>query len=60
MDGWHWKLRRQAAIEAAHEIIAAPPPIVVPPIPVEATPEARPEQPHEEKPGEPRLQLTLF
>ena len=68
MDGWHWKLRRQAAIEGAHEIIAAPPPIVVPPIPVEVTrepvilqkEELLPADLQEEKTGGPRLQLTLF
>jgi len=50
MGGWTWKLRRQAAIERAFEIIAAPPKVEA--APAEAAPEPTPEGP--------RGQLKLF
>lgn len=49
MGGWNWKLRRQAAIKEAVEIIAAPN--------IEAAPI---EDPREEKPEGARGQLKLF
>ena len=30
MGGWHWKLRQREALEKVHEILAAPPPSVMP------------------------------
>lgn len=63
MGGWDWKLRRQEALEKAHQIIAAPP-IGVPPISVEDAPEAGPDltpvENNEQKLDSPKLQLTLF
>jgi N-6 DNA Methylase len=41
VNGWDWKLRRRAALEEAHAIIAAPP-LVSPPLPTTANPEAAP------------------
>jgi hypothetical protein len=58
IGGWNWKLRRQAAIEGALEIMTAPPPTEVPPTP-EAPP--IPEEPSSEPNLErPRGQLKLW
>jgi hypothetical protein len=66
VNGWDWKLRRRAALEEAQAIIAAPP-LVIPPLPTTANPEAAPtlittpantDTPAE--PEAPRGQLKLF
>lgn len=50
LGGWDWKLRRQAAENTVHEVLAPPPPSV--PVPVEA--------PMPREPENPVGQLTLF
>lgn len=57
MGGWNWKLRQREVIEGAHEILAAPPPMIALPSPVETLSEASSPPP---QPDVPLGQLTLF